>query len=133
MQHIKVIQQCLWLTFLVIYIGHKFLAGGGGISTNYAIQVAIIVVLTALIPFYVTSRLGHLLVRIRVAIFAVLPVGLAMAGYATFYFVFIAPNFPEVAAADVIVRGITPGIVISAILLVPVITSRRSTTVESAS
>lgn len=123
MKHINIIQQCLWFAFLLVYIAMKFLAGGGAYSHDYALQVGIIVGLTAVIPFYALTWLTAVLPKLRLSLLLLAPTLLAMTGYAVFFGVFIAPNYPDIAAAQVIVRGVMPGLVISAVLVLPIVVS----------
>ena len=120
MKKINLIQTGLWLSFLVYYCASKFFAGYQGYSHAYLIQVVIIVLLTALLPYYLSKGLLKL-ERAKAAIIALAPSLLAMAGYAGFFFVFIKPNYPSMAAEQVIVRGLLPGVVISLILALPLI------------
>lgn len=123
MKKINVIQNALWAIFLLYYCGEKFFAGYQGYSHLYLLQVGIIVLLTAVIPFYGTKvAMRYEPARFIVAVF--LPSLLAMSGYGAFYITFIAPNFPDVPATAVIVRGIVPGVVISMILCLPAIINR---------
>jgi hypothetical protein len=119
MKHAITIQHCLWFGFLAYYTATKFSAGGAAYSHAYALQVAIIVALTAIVPFYASSRIARAVPRLKLWALLLLPASLAMAGYAAFFFTFIAPNFPDIAAIQVISRGLLPGIVISALLLFP--------------
>lgn len=124
MKPISVIQQGLWFGFLSYYTITKFLAGGGEYSHAYALQVGIIVMLTAIVPFYATSRLAASRMaaarpRLRLPMLLTAPTLLSMTGYAAFFVLFIAPNFPDVTAGQVIGRGLLPGVVISALLALP--------------
>jgi len=119
MNKINLIQGSLWAAFLIYYCASKFLAGYSGYSHAYAIQVGIIVLSTALAPYYLTQFCMRFLAKVRLFLAAVMPTLLAMAGYATFFYLFIAPNFPDIAAQQVIIRGLLPGLVISGILLLP--------------
>ena len=120
MKKINLIQTGLWLSFLVYYCASKFLAGYESYSHDYLIQVVIIVLLTALLPYYLSKGLLKL-ERAKAVITVLAPSLLAMTGYAGFFFVFIKPNFPSMAAEQVIVRGLLPGVVISLILALPLI------------
>lgn len=121
MSNISKIQTGLWLAFLIYFTAAKYLAAFSGWNLAYAIQVGIIVVLTALIPFYATKWLANL-TPIAKLFKIIMPSLLAVAGYTGFFFVFIQPNFPEATLAAVAVRGLFPGLVISFILLLPEIT-----------
>ncbi len=118
MNKMPMIQTGLWAIFLLYYCASKFLAGYQGYSHAYLIQVVIIVAATAVIPYYLT-RWAMKLEKLELAVAIFAPSLLAMAGYGGFFYVFIAPNFPDMAASQVIVRGLIPGMVISMILVLP--------------
>jgi hypothetical protein len=115
---IEITQITVWILFLIYDTASKYLAAFSGWNTGYAIQVAIIVVATAILPFYLT-RFGARLWQNQFALLLLAPSCLAMLGYAGFFFVFIQPNFAEVTALQVIPRGLFPGLVITFILLMP--------------
>lgn len=115
-----VIQQGLWWVFVLYYAGTKYLAGYQGWNLGYAIQVGLIVTLTSLIPYYLTATMVKVFnPSRRIVALVLMPVMLALSGYAAFYLVFIQPNFPNVTMSQVVPRGIFPGVIISALLLLP--------------
>lgn len=118
MKDVRNIQMLTWILFMVYYCLSKFFAGYQGYSHAYLLQVVLIVSLTAVVPFYLSRWLMQFN-TIRLPAVFVLPSVLAMSGYAGFFAVFIAPNFPDVPAFAVIVRGLLPGIAISLILGLP--------------
>lgn len=124
MKNITLIQASLWGIFLVYYCLSKFFAGYQGYSHAYLIQVALIVAVTAVLPYYLSRWLGGKLESAKVWLYLVAPSVLAMSGYGAFYVLFIAPNFPDVAAFQVVIRGLLPGAVISAILMLPMVVGR---------
>lgn len=130
MKHLNTIQQCLWFGFLLYYAAAKYLAGGVDYSHAYAFQVAIIVTLTAIIPFYLASRLGSVVPKGKIAILLIAPTMLSVGGYAAFFLVFIAPNFPDVPMAGVVSRGVIPGALMSALLVFPVVLERLNRDAE---
>jgi len=123
MKNMKLVQAVLWGLFLIYYCGSKYFAGYQGYSHAYLFQVGLIVMLTAILPYYMT-RLLMTVERLRVAGILLAPSLLSMAGYGAFFIAFIAPNFPDVPAAAVILRGLVPGIVITLILSLPMLASR---------
>lgn len=125
MKPVSLVQNSLWFGLLSCYTAAKFMAGGAAYSHAYALQVGIIVVLTAIVPFYATSRLAAAVPRHRMPVLLAAPTLLSMAGYAAFFFVFIAPAFPDVAAGQVIGRGLLPGLMISALLALPLAFDRQ--------
>ena len=109
-------QNLSWFIFLIGYTAYKYLAGLQSWNTGYAIQVAIIALLTAVIPYYATR---FVVVRqspgVATSSLIFMPTVLAVIGYGIFYVVFVRPNFPDVTAAQVMPRGVLPGVCISAI------------------
>jgi hypothetical protein len=111
------VQNLIWFAMLICYAAYKYLPGMQTWNTTYAIQVAIITILTAVVPYYATSFLASRMERLNSMIaIALLPTMLAITGYGLFYLVFIRANFPDVTAMQVLPRGILPGIAISALL-----------------
>ena len=112
----KLIQNIVWALFLVGYIAYKYLAGLHSWNTGYAIQVGIIALLTAVIPYYATSLAAARLDTTRkMTVLLVLPTLLAATGYGIFFVVFVRPSFPDVTALQVMPRGLLPGLAITAI------------------
>jgi hypothetical protein len=107
------------VTALLVYTFLKYTAGQQPFSVAYALQVLILVALTAVLPWGLVRGAERLLPRLRWPLRCVLPAVLACAGYAVFFWVFIAPAAPDVPAAAVVPRGVLPGIVMTALLAVP--------------
>lgn len=126
MKSMKLIQGVLWGAFLLYYCASKFLAGYQGYSHAYAIQVSIIVLATAILPYYATLWMQRVARRGWLPVTLFLPSLLAMSGYAAFFYIFIAPNYPDITASAVIPRGLMPGLAISAIMVLPVLIRRLS-------
>ena len=128
-------QQCLWLAFIVYYTSIKYLAGSQEWNSAYALQVGLIVMISCLLPYYLTVLAMSVLPGVnRIAAKVLLPTSLALLGYFGFYIAFIQPNFPDITPWQVVPRGLFPGLVISALLLIPEIGSwwlrRRTPSVE---
>jgi hypothetical protein len=114
---ITTIQNLIWLLLLICYVAYKYLPGMQTWNTTYAIQVGIIAVLTAILPYYATRFMASRMTGApAVTSILVLPSLLAIMGYGVFYFVFIRANFPDVTAMQVMPRGLLPGLTISALL-----------------
>lgn len=108
-----------WI-FFAVYAYIKYARGfNGTFSIAYTQSVVILLFLTAIIPYlfaYWGAQLGK---RIHpglgvLAAFAS-GLGLCVGGYATYYFVFIAPNNPQIALSLVAPRGVWPGLVMGAL------------------
>jgi hypothetical protein len=121
-------QNLSWFIFLIGYTAYKYLAGLQSWNTGYAIQVAIIALLTAVIPYYATRfAISRQSFAVATSSLIFMPTVLAVIGYGIFYVVFVRPNFPEVTAAQVMPRGLTPGVCVSVILAAAFFWSRSQT------
>lgn len=116
-----------FIVFLVSYSYVKYTAVPQLMGqTQYMITTAVLVVLTAVIPFYIS----YLAVRnnrsnTRYTIALVLPLVLSAIGLAVYFFLFIAPNAPDMSVVQVLPRAVVPGLVMSALLLIPMIVHRN--------
>jgi hypothetical protein len=116
----------IYLIFLAVYSWQKYRAAApASFNQGYAINVAILVTLTAIVP-YVVARLAMSMTSGagRLASAVLVPTFMAAGGFATFFFVFIAPNFPQVELMTVLPRSLTPGGVIAVILLIHMVLRR---------
>lgn len=104
---------------LAAYTLLKYTAGQQPFSVPYALQVLIIVTLTALLPWVLTRLAERFLPGLRWPARLVLPTALACSGYAVFFVVFIAPVAPDVPAGAVVPRGVLPGLVMTILLALP--------------
>ncbi|GAB4528419.1 MAG: hypothetical protein Tsb0010_10950 [Parvularculaceae bacterium] len=108
-----------WI-FFAVYAYLKYVRGfNGTFSILYTQTVIILLVLTAIIPYFFAYWGAQLGKRIHpglgvLAAFA-LALGLCVGGYATYYFAFIAPNNPQIALSTVAPRGVWPGLVMGAL------------------
>lgn len=114
------------LTLLAVYTWMKYSAGGVAFSWAYAQQVLVIVTLTALLPYALTRVAERFAGRLKWTVRIVLPSLLACAGYWTFFTIAIAPYAPDASAIPVVLRGLTPGIVITLLLSLPDIVALRA-------
>ena len=113
------VQAGLWIVFLICYVLSRFLAGSNGYSHAYATQVAITIVLTAILPYYLTRQFATSFQSRALLLTAGLPSLIAMAGYAAFFVGFIAPYNSDITAAAVVIRGLLPGLAVTTILGLP--------------
>ncbi|TNE36751.1 MAG: hypothetical protein EP347_10200 [Alphaproteobacteria bacterium] len=119
------LQTGLWVLFLIGYTALKYFAGYNAWNTEYAIQVAILVVMTAVAPFYLSKGLvarmdgvGGWLVTL------VTPVVLCAIGYALFWYFRVKPSFPDVTLMTVLPRSLLPGLSITVLVLLPKVLRR---------
>lgn len=120
----------IFLVFLGVYSWQKYTAAAPEtFSIGYAINVAILVTLTAILP-YVITRFEIAMTKgpVRYILALTSPLILCGAGFATFFFLFIAPSFPQADIMTVLPRSLFPGVTISIILLVPLILHRGNET-----
>lgn len=119
------IQTGLWAVFLIYYTYLKYFAGYNEWNTEYALQVAILVVMTAIAPFYLMKFLsGRTEGSTRWIATLILPIVLCGIGYGLFWYFRVRPNFPDVTLMTVLRRSLFPGISISALLLIPMVMKR---------
>ena len=115
-----------WLIFLVYYFAAKYFVGGfTGFSVNYLVSVIVLVLLTAVFPYYASRWLASKLSGAgNVAARLVLPLSLVAGGLSLFFVVFIAPNFPTIELAKILYRAIEPAVAISVLLFLPDLLAR---------
>ena len=119
------IQTTLWIVFLGYYGVINYSAGSDSWDSEYATQVALLVFVTAVFPYYLTRWLTGNLVKSYLWFEALfLPVVFCAIGYALFYYLQLGPWFVEVTLVQVLLRSFFPGIVISILLLLPVMATR---------
>ena len=121
----EMIQSVLWWVFLIYYTAYKYLVALQVWNLEYAIQVGLLVIMTAIIPYYFTK---FTLLRLsKPALFfaaTLLPALLALIGYAVFYYTRVLPNFPDVTLNQVLPRSIFPGVCMALMFIIPIIVSR---------
>lgn len=119
----KRLQLTGWIIFLFYYFAAKYFVGGfTGFSVNYLVSVIILVLLTAVVPFYISqwlTRSSQANLKIIAALVA--PVALTMLGLSLYFIAFIAPNFPNITLPSILHRAIEPAIAISALMVIPVL------------
>jgi hypothetical protein len=114
------VQAGLWILFLIIYSYRKYFAGFDAWNTQYAIQVAILVAMTAIIPFYLVKvAIGRMEGSSELLSTLILPTVLCAIGYGIFWYTRVKPSFPDVTLMTVLPRSFFPGIAISVLLLIP--------------
>jgi hypothetical protein len=112
-------QNLIWIAFLVIYFAQKYVADmKDDFQLGYLINVGILVMLTTVIPYYLT-RLGMNIVsgNARAATALVLPITFSAIGLAVFFFIFIKPYVPGLSLMAILPRSLIPGIIMTVILL----------------
>ncbi|TNE58242.1 MAG: hypothetical protein EP340_06110 [Alphaproteobacteria bacterium] len=114
------LQTGLWVLFLIGYTALKYFAGYNAWNTQYAIQVAILVLMTAVAPFYLSKAVSMRAEGAgRWVMTLVLPVLLCAIGYGLFWYFRVKPSFPDVTLLTVLPRSLLPGLSISVLLLIP--------------
>ncbi len=108
-----------FIIFLLIYSYMKYAVAFELMTQlNFVISTAIMIILTAVIPYgasYLIQKKLHGSARYGAAL--LLPLVLGALGLATYFFVFIAPSGSPVTLDKVLPRSITPGIIMGVILL----------------
>lgn len=117
------IQLVGWIVFIFYYFSAKYFVGGfTGFSVGYLVSVVILVMLTAVIPFYTAKWLTQRTPGMPAfATALILPIALTAVGLSLYFVVFIAPNYPSITLPGIIHRAIEPGIAISILLLIPLL------------
>lgn len=119
------IQLVGWIVFLFYYFAAKYFVGGfTGFSINYLVSVIILVLLTAIIPFYVSRwLLEKLSGNAKIIASLVAPISLTAGGLSLYFVAFIAPNFPNIVLPNILHRAIEPGVAITVLMLIPLVVS----------
>lgn len=117
----------IFVFFFAFYSWQKYAAAAPpSFQQAYAINVAILVTLTALLP-YIIARI--LVARIKgsaqLVSALIAPLVLCAVGFTIFFFVFIQPNFAQATLGPVVQRSITPGLAIGGILVLSLLLKRR--------
>ena len=117
------IQLIGWVIFIFYYFSAKYFVGGfTGFSVAYLFSVVALVALTAILPFYgVKWWLNRVKGPLKLVSALVLPTAIAILGLSLYFVIFIAPNYPNIKLEGILYRAIEPGVVITALLLVPII------------
>ena len=117
-----------FLVFLLIYSIFKYRAVPDLMGQPaYIKSTAILVVLTAILPYFLSHFVSRKVTGNRqLMTAAILPLILCTAGLACFFYVFIAPNVPGMSVTQVLPRAIVPGLVMGAILALPSFMHRKT-------
>lgn len=117
-----------WIIFIFYYFTAKYFVGGfTGFSVGYLISVIMLVMMTAVIPFYTAKWLVDKSEKLAQFGFALLlPILLTGAGLSVYFVIFIAPNYPAITLPGILHRAIEPGVAISILLLVPIVAGVRT-------
>lgn len=125
--NVKRLQIILWIVFLTYYSYLKYFAALDTWDTEYFIQVAILVILTAVAPFYLAQWLSKQFEgSTQIAVTVISPLILCAIGYASFYYTRVKPSFPDVTLTEVLPRSFLPGIAIAILLMIPVLVKLNS-------
>lgn len=123
------IQQIAWFGFLIwLYYSKYIFTNPTGFNLEYTLTVFLLIVLIAIIPWYVSKKLEALTTGIgRWYVILTAPMVFTTMGLMAFYYVMIAPNFPTVELPSILHRTIMPGLSMTALLLIPYIPFLRGT------
>ncbi len=124
---INKIALALTAVFLVFYSAQKYLAAApAGLNTGYILSVAIIVLLTAIIPLIAAGLISRALPAGAASIgaAAILPVIFAALGFTLYWIVYLQPSF-GVPLEIVLPRALFPGVTLGALLAVLRLTASR--------
>ena len=110
----------LWGSFFIYYTVYKYLASLQIWDSEFAVQVAILSLMTAFVPYYATRLALHCAPRsYQLAVTLIFPLMFCAIGYIVFYYTRIVPFFDGVSLRiDVMPRSIFPAIVISLLFLI---------------
>lgn len=112
-------QNLVWIVFLLLYFAQKYVADiKEDFQLGYLLNVGILVMLTTVLPYYLT-RLGMYLVagKTRAVLALTLPITFSALGLSVFFFVFIKPYVPDLSLLTVLPRSLIPGIIMTVILV----------------
>lgn len=117
-----------FLVFLCIYSYFKYTAVPSLMGTTlYMISTAILVILTAIVPYFLTRVLTTKVAQPRKKwVLSFSPLVLSALGLALYFYLFIAPNAPGMSVLQILPRSILPGVVISLLLLGPSLINKRT-------
>ena len=107
--------------FVIVYGYFKYTAVPQLMGqSQYILTTGIVVVLTAIVPFFLSYFIGrNVTSNARYLVLGLLPLILCAAGLATYFYLFIAPNAPGMSVLQVLPRAVVPGLVMGALLLLP--------------
>lgn len=115
----SVLRHVCGLVLMASYAVYKYQLGMQSWNFGYAVQIVVIVMLAAIIPFYITTWCADPLDRSRrIVIMVIFPTVLSIAGYGMFYLAYIRPVFTSISAVEVMQGGLQPGLAITVLLLV---------------
>jgi hypothetical protein len=87
-------------------------------QTNYILTTCLVILMTAVIPFYLSCFLAKKVSSPSCYLVAsLMPLVLSGIGLAIYFYLFIAPSAPSVEIAQVLPRAFLPGIAMGAILV----------------
>ena len=123
----SIIANVMWWLFFIYYAAFKYLVALQSWDAGYAVQVAILVLITAFVPYYLTRLVAFRFEgALKIAAIIILPLSLCAAGYAIFYYTRIQPFFEGVSLQnDVMPRSFFPGLMITGLLLFEIYLVKR--------
>ena len=117
-----------FILFLVVYSYFKYTAMPSMMGQpQYILTTGLVILMTAVIPFFTTYFLAsQSKPPARYLLAAFMPLILSTLGLAIYFYLYIAPNAPGIPVTQVLPRAIIPGLVMSAILLLPMIAHKNN-------
>jgi hypothetical protein len=110
-----------FIIFLIVYGYFKYTAVPQLMGqSQYILTTGIVIVLTAIVPFFLSYFIARKVSsNARYVVLGLLPLLLCALGLAFYFYIFIAPNAPGMSVMQVLPRTIVPGLVMGALLLLP--------------
>jgi hypothetical protein len=116
-----------FLLFLIVYSYLKYAVAPAMLNQpGFLFSTAIMITLTAIIPYGAAFLIAQKIPsRARYGVAFIVPVLLAFAGLATYFFIFIAPSGAPVTLAQVLPRALKPGLIMGLLVLIPIWLQRK--------
>lgn len=116
-----------FLIFLIVYSYHKYNAVPSLMGqTSYILTSCLLVILTAIIPFYLSiSWSNKTKPPSRYVLAGITPLLLSTLGLTAYFYLFIAPNAPGISIIQVLPRAILPGLVMGMILVASILVKEK--------
>lgn len=123
----RIIHSVGFIIFLVVYGYFKYTAVPQLMGqTQYILTTGVVIVLTAIVPFFSSYFIGrNLTSTARYLVLGLLPLMLCALGLATYFYLFIAPSTPSMSVMQVLPRAIAPGLAMGGLLLLPMGMGKR--------
>lgn len=113
--------------FLIFYSYFKYVAVPSMMGqTTYILTTSVLVLITAIIPFYAAYFLAKKASPpICYLLASLMPLVFSGIGLAIYFYLFIAPNAPDMGVTQVLPRALLPGLVMGAISLISLFIQKR--------